>query len=557
MEVEHIVVGAGAAGCALATRLSQVTDGPVLLLEAGDAAHDPRLHVPLAFARALRRPRLTWSYPVTVADDAETAGGADDEAWVRGRGLGGSTAVNGHLHLRPSAHDRDALAAAVDDLWWSADAQSAGLDAVEAPTRPDWRPGTGLPVHRPDVAGPVVDAVLAAAAADGVRVPADATGGPGSGAPGPGEHLRAYGAEHLREHAGEHLGVAPVTIHRGRRTTAARAFLPAAGTGLQVRTGVEVDRLLFDGDRVVGVRTVATTGRDRGEVVDHHARGEVVLCAGAIATPLLLQRSGIGPEAVLRAAGVPVRVVAERVGRGLVEPRASTVTVRLRDGLGRTPALATTPRRAAALARYALTRDGPLARAPFELAGSLAIGDDGPDAHLLVGTLCPDGSGLHPADHAGLIVQGYPARPTSPASVAITGADLGAAPRITAAHLATATDRRIAVGLVHRIRDWLATPPLRSLVARELLPGPEVTTDRQLAADVRRRGAGIYHAVGSCAAGTDPSSVVDPQLRVRGVTGLRVVDASVFPVTPAPGTAAVTAALAWRATELLRRTADR
>lgn len=535
MEVEHIVVGAGAAGCALATRLSQLTDGPILLLEAGGAARDPRHHVPLAFARALERPRLTWSYP--VADGADGGG----EAWVRGRGLGGSTAINGHLHLPPRAADRAAIAAAVDHPWWSTAAQAAGIDAVEAPSRHPWQPGDGLPVHRPDVAGPVVDAVLAAAAVDGVQVPRDATGGPdGAGAPD----------------EGEHLGVVPVTIHRGRRTTAAQAFLPAAGAGLHVRTGVEVDRLLFDGDRVVGVRTVATTGRTRGEVVDHHARGEVVLCAGAIATPLLLQRSGIGPEAVLRAAGVPVRVAAERVGRGLVEPRAVTVTARLRDGLGRTPALATTPRRAAAVARYVLTRGGPLARAPFELAGSLATGDTGLDAHVLVGTLCPDENGLDPAAHAGLIVQGYPTRPTSPASVAITGADLRTAPRVVAEHLATAADGAIAIGLLHRIRGWLDTPPLRELVVGEMSPGREVATDEQIVADVRRRGAGIYHAVGSCAAGVEGSSVVDPQLRVRGVAGLRVVDASVFPVTPAPGTAAVTSALAWRAAELLRRTGD-
>lgn len=524
MEVQHIVVGAGAAGCAMATRLSQLTDGPVLLLEAGTRVRDPRAVVPLAFARALRRPALTWSYPVA------TVAGAAPETWVRGRGLGGSTAINGHLHLPPGRTEREALAAAVDDPWWSPAGQRSGLQAVEADPDHAWRPGDGIPVHRPRVAGPVIDAVLVAAAHEDVQV---------------------GGHDDPDPPAGEHLRVAPVTIHRGRRTDAARAFLPGAGPQLRIRTGVTVERLLFDGDRVVGVRTVERDGRGRGEVVEHRATGEVVLCAGAIATPALLQRSGIGPEEVLRAAGVPVRVAAPRVGEGLREPRAVTVTVRLRDGLGRTPALATGPRRAAAVARYVASRSGPLARAPFELAGSLAVVAAHPDAHVLVGTLCPDDQGLEPAAHAGAILQGYVARPSSTASITITGTDPDAAPRVVAEQLATTHDREVSIALLRRIRGWLEHPALRQLVVAELLPGPQVASDDEVVADVRRRGAGIYHGVGSCAAGTDPDHVVDPQLRVRGIDGLRVADASVFPVTPAAGTAAVTSALACRAAQLL------
>lgn len=530
VEAEHIVVGAGAAGCAFAARLSRTTGAPVLLLEAGPADRDPRLRVPLAFARLLDHDTLTWRYPVEAGEDTPA------ETWVRGRTLGGSTAINGHLHLRATHTDLRDLAAAVDDPWWEPSALDAAADAVEdrrGPVGAGTAGGTSrgpVPVVVPAVDGPVVAAVLAAAAAGGVRtVPAADVG------------------------EGPRLGPAPVTIDRGRRVSAARAFLPHAGPGLQVRTGCEVDRLLFAGDRVVGVRC-----REDGQVVDHRARGEVIVCAGALETPRLLQRSGIGPEAVLRAAGIEVRVAAPQVGRGLREPRAVTVVARLRDGLGRTPALASGPRRAAALVRYLATRGGPLARAPFELAGSVATGAGAavvtPDAHVLVGTLCPGPDGLEPADHAGIILQGYAARPSSTGSVEVTGVDGRGPARIVLPHLATAADRATSIGVLTQLRAWLTSPPLADLVRCELLPGTTVRTDAEVVADTRRRGAGIYHAVGTCAAGPGDEHVVDGQLRVRGATGLRVVDASVFPFTPSAGTAAPTAALAWRAAELFERT---
>lgn len=523
VEAEHIVVGAGAAGCALAARLSRRSGADVLLLEAGPSDRDPRVRIPMAFGRLIDSDRLTWRYPVEAAQDTTA------ETWVRGRTLGGSTAINGHLHLRATPTDLRDLAAAVGDPWWDAADHAAAGDALEDRRGPAGQRGpTGgpLPVSVPDVAGPVIDAVLAAAAANGVRaVPSTDAG------------------------EGPRLGVAPVTIRSGRRVSAAHAFLPHAGPGLRIRTGTEVGRLLFDGDRVVGVRC-----RQDGRLVDHRARGEVLVCAGALASPLLLQRSGIGPEAVLRAAGIEVRVAAPQVGRGLREPRAVTVIARLRDGLGRTPALASRPRRAAALARYLATRGGPLARAPFELAGSVATGAGPTDAHVLVGTLCPGPSGLDPADHAGLMLQGYAARPSSTGSVAVTGTGGDGSPRIVLDHLATAADRTTSIGTLAQLRGWLTSPPLRHLVRGELRPGAAVRDDAEVVADTRRRGAGIHHGVGTCAAGPDDHHVVDGRLRVRGVEGVRVIDASVFPFTPAAGTAAPTATLGWRAAELFERT---
>ncbi len=523
MEADYIVIGAGAAGCALASRIVQQRLGTVLLVEAGGRDRDPRLHVPMAFHLALQQRRLTHRY----AAQPVMAGGSS-ETWVRGRVLGGSTAINGMVYARGEPADYDALEAAGNPGWGWADMLPIFL-AME-----DHGPGDGssrgprgpLPITTSPLEGQLPHAVIQAAVTCGLA------------------HV-----EDVNASSGERIGSTPSTIRNGRRVSAARAFLAdGSGPALRVLTSTTAGHLLFDGSRVVGVRV-----RRRGSIVDLCARREVLLAAGTLESPLLLERSGIGRPEVLHRAGVELRVEQPHVGERVVEQRAMTVKVRVRAGLGHNERLATRGRRLAATVRYLGCRTGVLARGPFDLLALVHASEeaDRPDAQLLVASMSTDDTGLALADHAGLMIQGVPLRPTTRGSVHITGPGPRDAPRVVPRFLETDHDRQVTAGILRRARELLATDPLRDLVVQELAPGAATVSAEDAVGYALATGAGIYHAVGSCAMGPNQDDVVDASLRVRGVEGLRVVDASVLPTMVSGGTAAPTMAVAWRGADLI------
>lgn len=521
MEVDHIVVGAGAAGCVAARRLAEAGH-TTLLLEAGGAARDPRLRVPKAFVSTLQRERLTWRF-TTAHRDATGA----PETWVRGRVVGGSTAINGMLHLRGDPSDWDELAAIAGDERWGWTAMQGVFAALEdrrGPRSPRSERGP-LPITFPAPADPVCRALLAAAARRGVAPVPDVDGA-----------------------TGDRVGPPPSTVRRGRRVSAADAFLRGAPRRLRLVTGVTAERLLLTGDRVVGVQV-----RTRQGVVEHRARGEVLVCTGTVASPLLLERSGIGHPDVLRAAGLRVRVPSPRVGAGLREHRCVRVEVALRAGLGHQPGLSSRPRRALAILRYLLTRRGIVATGPYDLVALTGSGPASgrPDLLLLATPLVTDASGLAVGPHPGLTVVAYALRPTSEGSVHVTGPGLEDPPAVVPAVLTTTADRRATHAALEVVRGWLAEPPVAAMLGGELRPGRSVGSEQEVVDYARSTGAGVYHAVGTCAMGTDPGSVVDGQLRVRGVRGLRVADASVLPTMVAGATAGPTTAVGWRAADLV------
>jgi choline dehydrogenase-like flavoprotein len=382
-----------------------------------------------------------------------------------------------------------------------------------------------------------------------------------------------YGWEYVADfnaHDSERIGFTPSTIRSGRRVTSYRAFVHERGwrtgpervpgraggrRGLTVATRTRAGYLLFDGSRVTGIRV-----RHGSSTRDVTARREVIVCAGAIETPLLLERSGIGDPAVLGRLGITVRAASPRVGARIVEQRGVALQVRLKDNIGPGRLVASTGGRARETLAYILNGSGILATAGYDLVCQFrsSPGAARPDVHGLFVPMAIDPSSpeLRLARYSGVLFVGYATRPESFGSVHAGGAAPEDPPVITARYLETEADRAATGAVLGVARAVLGREPLAELVSGEEFPGPAVTTAAEVMRYALDAGGGIYHAVGSAAMGPDDESVVDASLRVRGVEGLRVADASVLPGQVSGNTAAPAMAVGWRAADLIRAEAS-
>ncbi len=529
-ETDIIIVGAGSAGCVLADRLTAGGRLKVTLLEAGGS--DRRLFVamPLGYGKLFYNPAVNWMY--RAEPDPGLNGQADH--WPRGRLLGGSSAINAMVWCRGFPQDYDAWAAAGNPGWGWGEVLPA-YRAIEdwQGGADDWR-GAGGPLHI--AAGTHALHPLTGA----FRQAAESAGLPWS--------------EDLNGERQEGAGIYQLTLKAGRRLSAARAFLrPAMGrANLRVLTRAQATRVTLAEGRATGVDYLHH-GRPR----HLKARACVILAGGAVNSPQLLQLSGIGPADHLRALGLPVLHHSPHVGAHLMDHQGINYTWRMT-----VPTLNQALRpwwgKLIAGLQWMMLGRGPLSTSINQGGGFFRTRPDLPRPNMQLymqafSTLLPRAGErpvLSPDPFPGLSLGLSNCHPTSRGQIRLASPDPLAPPRITVNAFSTPEDVEEMLAAVKFLRILAAQPPLARLIAEELRPGPAVATDEGLIEDFRARSGTVYHACGTCRMGPDPAqAVTDPRLRVHGVEGLRVIDASVFPGLIAGNTNAPAILTGWKGAE--------
>ncbi len=501
---DYIIVGAGTAGCVLANRLSARSRNRVLLLEAGGSDRRFWIRVPIGYGRTYNDPHVNWMY------ETEPDAGLDGARsfWPRGKVLGGSGSINAMVYVRGQPADFDDWAACTDAGWSWAGVRPI-FESLE--NRADGGAGQLRVTDMNPMAHPLCQAYLRACESLGYRYTPD-----------------------FNSAQSEGVGIYPITTRGGMRESTASAYLRPALTraNLVLKLRALVGQIDFEGQRASGVRYLW-----HGQARRASAARAVILSAGSINSPQLLQLSGIADPALLARCGIALRHVAPAVGQNLQDHLGINYIYR-----SRVPTLNDQlyPLRGKIRAgiEFLLRRRGPLSMSVNQGGGFVRSNADkaAPDLQLYfnpasyTSTRTRDRRLMNPDSFPGVLLSFNACRPTSRGYLAIRSADPQMAPAIFPNYLSTEGDvAKVCVG-ARLLRSIAATPPLAELIERELQPGVQLQSDQELLADFRQRAGSVFHPVGTCAMGNDPAhAVVDARLRVHGVAGLRVVDASVFP----------------------------
>ncbi|MCA0434158.1 MAG: GMC family oxidoreductase N-terminal domain-containing protein [Proteobacteria bacterium] len=532
MEFDFIIVGAGSAGCVLANRLTESGKYTVLLLEAGGTDKRFFIQMPLGYGKTFYDPKVNWLYRA----EADSGLNGQEDHWPRGRVLGGSSSINAMVYIRGQRADYESWKDAGNPGWGWDDVLPAYKAMEDFEHGANAFHGAGGPLHITDQTGKVHPLTL-----DYIKA------------------CEALGLPHNPDFNGENqegAGIYHVTTRGGLRLSSARAFLDPARRrlNLKVQTSALVEQIDFEGQRAIGVTWSGFDGRSSAR-----ARREVILAGGAVNSPQLLELSGIGSTERLRALGISVRHHSSQVGENLEDHvglnytyrmKVPTMNDRLRPWWGKL----------LVGIEYLLFQTGPLSLSINHGGGFFKTNPsyERPNMQLYMqafSTLKPKPGErpiLTPDPFSGLSIGLSNCRPTSRGSIHVRSADPRQHPRIWANAYGTEHDVEEMLAAVKFLRRLAETEPLKSLIAEELRPGPQVQTNAELIHDFKQRSGTVYHPSCTCRMGPDPAtSVVDPRLRVHGIAGLRVCDASVFPNLIAGNTNAPAMMVGWKGAELI------
>lgn len=530
---DYIIVGAGTAGCLLADRLSEDGKYTVCLLEAGPPDRHPFIHMPAGYIKTLMKPRYTWRF--TSAPSEGTAG--REIPATQGRTLGGSSSINGMCYNRGQRSDYDSWAQRGNPGWSYDDLlplfRRTERRLGDGDTHYRGRSG-GLPVSDLDWRHPLCEAFVAGAQELGIPRNPDYNGADQAG-----------------------TGYYQRVIEKGRRQSSARSFLAGARSrpNLRVMTEAPVKRIEFDGRRAVGV----TLARPDGSGTRLTARREVVLSCGSLNSPRLLQISGVGPAALLDRLGAPVVLDLPGVGENLQDHWAIRATARVKNARTINRMTRGLPLMLEAM-KYAMHRPSVLSLSP-SLAYVFWKSDpvlEQPDLQFTFAPASFAGGIVGLLDtYDGMTCGAWQQRPESRGHVRARSLDPLEPPEVQPNYLSAETDRRTIVEGVRWTRRLMETRALAPYLEGLQSPGPEVTRDDEILDFARSLGSTVFHFISSCRMGpqSDPMAVVDSTLKVRGIDGLRVVDASVMPSMPSANTMAATYVIAEKGAEAIRAAA--
>jgi choline dehydrogenase len=526
IETDYVVVGAGSAGCVVAARLSEDPSVRVTVLEAGGPDSSFWIHLPIGYGKTIVDPKLNWRYET----EPDTEINNRRMYWARGKVLGGSSSINGLLYVRGQAEDYDHWRQLGNPGWSYSDVLPYFKRSEDQTNGADEYHGTGGPLAVANLVerNPLCEAFIKSAVASGIPRNDDFNG-----------------------RSQEGVGYYQLTTRNARRCSAAVAYLRPAmkRPNLRVITNAPAERIVFEGKRAKGI-----VFRQDGREVTVIARREVILSGGSINSPQLMLLSGVGPAEDLKAMGIPVVHDLKGVGENLQDHYGAIITYKSRLPLTVNDIMVSRYRQLKAGLQYLMFRRGPLTISAAQVGAFFKTRPEvaSPDAQFLFQTFSHDeyDEGLHKFSGFANVV--CPVRPESRGTLKLKSRDPRQPPSMQANYLSAEIDRTTLVDGIKIARKVAEHKTIGEHILSEYLPGPDVQTDDELLAYSRETGLSIAHQVGTCKMGSDANAVVDSELRVHGVEGLRVIDASIMPTLISGNTNAPTIMIAEKGADAIK-----